>query len=90
MTEAQKRALRWLHNRGGEGVFNKNQVLLARGELAAVMRTTWNALAGANPPYLTYSAGNGYKRVAITEAGKVAALAWTGAESDTVEDDFDA
>lgn len=90
ITEAQRRALRWLHNRGGEGMFNKQQVLLAQGELAGVMRSTWNALADAKPPCVIYSANKGYKRVALTEAGKVVALSWAGAEADTVEDDDDA
>ena len=90
ITTAQRCALRWLHNRGGSGCFTKGQVLLAQGELAAVKRSTWNALASADPACITYSGGNGYKRVGITEAGTVLALTWTGRESDTVEDEFDA
>ena len=41
----QEGALRWLKQRGGDGCFDKNGVLLARGELAPYMRSTWNALA---------------------------------------------
>lgn len=81
--------MRWLYNRGGEGMFTKGQVLLARGELAGVMRTTWNALADAKPPCVVYSANKSYKRVALTEAGKLEADWWRGPEADTVEDDFD-
>ncbi len=94
LTVAQKRALRWLYNRGGEGVFNKNQTLLAHGELAGVMRTTWNSLSNTIPPcvdiFSPRADGKGYKRVSLLEAGRAIALAWTGAESDTVEDNDDA
>lgn len=88
LTKAQRAAVKWFHNRGGDGVFTKGQVLLARGELAAVNRSTWNALANAEPPLIQYSTGKGYKRAAITDAGRVVALNYTGPEADTVEDDF--
>lgn len=87
LTEAQRRALRWLHNRGGEGVFNRHQVLLARGELAAVMRATWNALAAVNPPCVSFSDNKGFKRILITPAGTAIALTFIGPEADTVEED---
>jgi hypothetical protein len=41
----QKAALLWLKNRGATGVFDRNQVLVAAGERAPVMRQTWNRLA---------------------------------------------
>lgn len=45
-TDAQLAALKWLLNRNGDGVFERNNsVLLAAGERAPVMRGTWNALA---------------------------------------------
>lgn len=47
LTPAQTKALRWLEARGGDGVFDIHGVLLAGGELAPVMRSTWNALAAA-------------------------------------------
>lgn len=47
MTPAQKSALKWLRARGHTGVFDKNNVLLAQGERAPVMRSTWNALRSA-------------------------------------------
>lgn len=44
MTKAQQEALKWLRDRGGDGVFDKRGVVLAQGESAPVMRSTWNAL----------------------------------------------
>lgn len=45
MTDAAKSALVWLRNRQGVGVFEKNkQVLVAQGERAPIMRSTWTAL----------------------------------------------
>lgn len=89
MTKAQKAALKWFHNRGGDGMFNKGQVLLARGELAAVKRATWNALATVDPPMISYSFGKGYKRVTITDAGRAVAIAYSGDEAYTVEDEWE-
>lgn len=43
-TGAQARAFNWLKARGGDGMFDKNGVLLAQGELAPFMRSTWSAL----------------------------------------------
>lgn len=83
LTKAQRKALRWLYNRGGEGVFNNHQVLLARGELAGVMRATWNALAKTNTPCIEI-----YKRrVSITGAGIAFAMSWLGPEASTVEEE---
>lgn len=46
MTGAQKKALEWLRERNGDGVFERNrQVLIAAGERASFTRSTWNALA---------------------------------------------
>lgn len=45
MTEAQRKALDWLHAHGGDGIYDRHGVLLAAGELAPFMRSTWNALA---------------------------------------------
>ncbi|TAN16305.1 MAG: hypothetical protein EPN45_02485 [Rhizobiaceae bacterium] len=47
MTRAEADALKWLFDHGGDGVFagRDHQVLLARGETAPFMRSTWNALA---------------------------------------------
>ncbi len=38
-------ALKWLRSRNGDGVFDRNQVLVAGGERAPVMRSTWSKLA---------------------------------------------
>lgn len=43
-TAAQLAALKWLRNRNGDGVFDRNQVLIAGGEPAPVMRSTWTRL----------------------------------------------
>ena len=44
MTPAQREALFWLQQHNGDGVFDKRGVLLAAGESAPFMRSTWNAL----------------------------------------------
>lgn len=44
---AADHALRWLKERGGTGVFDKKGALLAAGERAPVMRSTWNKLRDA-------------------------------------------
>lgn len=45
MTPALKQALKWLSDHGGDGMFDKNGVVLAAGESAPFRRSTWNALA---------------------------------------------
>lgn len=44
MTPSCKAAIEWLDKRGGDGVFDKNGVLVAAGESAPFTRTTWNNL----------------------------------------------
>jgi hypothetical protein len=44
LTKSQKSALLWFRNRGGDGMFNYNGTLVAAGQLAPVMRSTWNIL----------------------------------------------
>lgn len=44
LTRAQKAALKWLVNRNGDGLFDRNNVLVAAGERAPVMRSTWSRL----------------------------------------------
>lgn len=49
LTEAQQRALKWLRDRGGDGVFDKTRVLVAAGERSGddhegAMYATWVAL----------------------------------------------
>lgn len=65
ITEAQYDALKWLSQHNGDGLFDKEGVLLAAGERAPVMRSTWNALrdVGLVEFYLK-------KRVRLSVAGK--------------------
>ena len=44
MTEAQEKALKWLKEHGGDGLFDNDGVLVAAGERAPHMRSTWNIL----------------------------------------------
>lgn len=44
LTAPQRRALQWLKDRGGDGIFNRHGVLLAQGEYAPHERVTWNQL----------------------------------------------
>lgn len=64
-TAAQRSALKWLITRNADGVFDKHQVLVARGEKAPVMRSTWNALAahGLVEPYMKN------RRLKVTDNG---------------------
>jgi hypothetical protein len=47
LTKAQTEALRWFGHHTGDGCFDRNGVLLAAGETAPFMRSTWNALRDA-------------------------------------------
>lgn len=64
-TTACLSALKWLRNRNGDGVFDRNQVLNAAGERAPVMRSTWNKLEaeGLVEKYLNN------RRLRVTEKG---------------------
>lgn len=53
MTKSQLAALEWLREHNGTGVFDKNGVLLAAGELAPFTRSTWNALRDAGKIEIT-------------------------------------
>lgn len=69
-TTSQLGALKWLRERGGDGVFDRNQVLVARGERAGVMRSTWSKLEahGLVERYLQN------RRLRVTELGEAADL----------------
>lgn len=70
-TGPQLSALKWLINRNGDGLFEKNNsVLVAGGERAPIMRGTWNALAklGLVEFYLHN------KRCRVTDAGRAVKL----------------
>ena len=45
LTQAQRNALKWLREQGGDGIFDKNGILVAAGEPGCFMRSTWNVLA---------------------------------------------
>ena len=64
-TESQLAALKWLRNRNGDGCFDKTRVLVAAGERAPVMRSTWNKLRslGLVEEYM------GRKRIRVTATG---------------------
>lgn len=44
LTDSQRAALTWLRRHGSDGLFCKDGVLMACGERAPFMRSTWNAL----------------------------------------------
>ena len=70
ITESQKSALKWLINRNGDGVFERNNsVLMAAGERAPVMRGSWNALAE-----LGLVEFYGVRRCRVTDAGRAIKL----------------
>lgn len=62
---SQLAALKWLRNRNGDGVFDRNQVLVAGGDRAPVMRSTWNKLSGAGLVEFYLER----RRLRVTEAG---------------------
>jgi hypothetical protein len=63
ITEPMMAALKWLRERNGTGVFDRNGVLLAGNELGPFMRTTWNKLGAFG---LVIIEG---KRATVTSAG---------------------
>lgn len=80
-TVRQIAALKWLAARGGDGVFDKNGVLLAMGERQGFninmkegfMRSTWNGLRDAGlVEYYEPSSRTKVKRVRVTDAGHAA------------------
>jgi hypothetical protein len=68
LTAAQKSALLWLRNRNGDGMFDRPHggVVLASGDYAPVMRSTWNALSTIG--LVEFYASN--RRIRVTTAGK--------------------
>lgn len=67
MTAAQKKALKWLAERGGDGIFDKHGVLLAAGESAPFRRVTWNALRDLGKVKF-YGGKSGRARLKVSEA----------------------
>ena len=69
LTKSQKEALKWLTDRGGDAMFDKNGVVLAAGESAPFMRSTWNRLRETG--HVTFYGGymdglTGHGRLKIT------------------------
>mgnify|MGYP001584239681 CR=1 FL=1 len=64
LTKAQQQACAWLLEHNGEGVWAKNGTLLAAGEVAPVMRRTWNTLRDRGLVLFKD------RRMALTEAGR--------------------
>ena len=68
LTKAQREALKWLADRGGDACFDKHGVALAQGETAETTRMTWNALEKAGLIRFyggVRDGGKGYGRLAI-------------------------
>jgi hypothetical protein len=65
LTKSQREALQWLKEHNGTGVFDKNGVLLAAGESAPFMRSTWNALRDAGQIDMWRIGNRGPARVAV-------------------------
>lgn len=65
LSKPQSKALDWLRERSGDGVFDRNGVLIACGESAPFMRSTWNALRDAG---LIEFYGSGRGRARLTKA----------------------
>lgn len=71
ITEPQRAALKWLRDHGGSGCFDKNGVLLAGGELAPFMRSTFNTLRQLGFVEFIYAKTKPTRvvRIAVTAAG---------------------
>jgi hypothetical protein len=63
LTNAQQQACAWLSERSGTGLWTKNGTLMAGGEIAPIMRSTWNVLRDAG--CVEFSSG----RVNLLEMG---------------------
>ena len=67
MTDAQNQALKWLRDRNGDGLFDRNGVLVAAGETAPFMRSTWNALRDLGLVEFYNPTGKGRGRVRLAQ-----------------------
>lgn len=65
LTQSQRQALEWLEKHGSDGCFDRNGIVLAAGENAPFMRSTWNALAGAGAVEFYKIPGGKLSRVRI-------------------------
>lgn len=69
ITAAQGFALKWLRQHNGDGLFDFNGIAVAGGELAPIMRATWNALKAAGLVDFYNPTGKGRGRLRVTAAG---------------------
>ena len=70
LTVAQKAALKWLKEHGGDACFDKHGVAFAMGETAETTRTVWNGLEKAGLIYFyggKRDGGKGYERLALAK-----------------------
>ena len=70
LSKAERGALKWLADHNGDGMFDNNGVLLAAGESAPVMRSTWNHLAASGHVDFYRPSGRGRGRLRITVLGQ--------------------
>jgi len=68
LTQAQGNALKWLRERGGDGVFDKNGILVAAGEPGGFMRSTWNVLQGLGLVEFYKPTGKGRGRCRVVQS----------------------
>jgi hypothetical protein len=66
LTKAHREALKWLRDRNGDGIFDLNGVVLAGGESAPVVRTTWNLLRDHGLVEFYKPTGKGRGRIRLT------------------------
>lgn len=69
LTQPQREALKWLGDHNGDGIFDRNGVLMAAGESAPHMRSTWNRLRDLGMVDFYNPTGKGRGRCRLTENG---------------------
>lgn len=65
LTKTHRKAEKWLRERNGDGCFDKDGVLVAGGEKAPFMRSTWNALRDAGLLEFYNPTGKSYGRARL-------------------------
>lgn len=84
LTDAQRNALKWLAARGGDGMFDNDGVLIAAGERAPFMRSTWNVLRDNGHVVQYEIAGRPRSRICIKPVAMKAAEEWIRREGEFV------
>jgi len=67
LTKSQRKALKWLTEHNGDGCFDRNGVLIAAGEPAPFMRSTWNVLEKFDLVEFYNPVGKSYGRLRLTQ-----------------------